>query len=71
MSKSYVLADIPNFGRVFDCGECGSIHVNVGFVSMTLTPDAYMQLVALINTSAANFEGWIAESRAERDPGSV
>ncbi len=57
--KGYVLAEIPNFGRVFDCGNCGAIHVTVGPVSLTLDPEAYMQVVALLNTSAANFELWL------------
>lgn len=57
--EDYLLADIPNFGRVFDCGACGNIHLSVGPVSLTLAPDAYMQLVTLIHTSAANFETWL------------
>ena len=55
----YLLAEIPGFGRVFDCGACGFLHVTVGPVSVTLTPEAYMQLVAMLNTSAANFETWM------------
>lgn len=54
-----LLAEIPNFGRVYDCGDCGNIHLTVGPVSLTLTPDAYMQLVTLVHTSAANFETWL------------
>jgi hypothetical protein len=57
-STGFILADIPGFGRVADCGRCGNLHVSVGPVSLTLAPDAYMQLVALLNTSAANFETW-------------
>jgi hypothetical protein len=57
--KTYVLADIPGFGRIFDCGECGNMHMTVGPVTITLEPQAYMQLVALVNTSAANFETWM------------
>ncbi len=59
-----LLAEIPGFGRVYDCGDCGNIHVTVGPVSLTLTPDAYMQLVALVNTSAANFETWLQERQS-------
>jgi len=59
-----LLAEISGFGRVYDCGDCGNIHVTVGPVSLTLTPDAYMQLVDLVNTSAANFETWLQESQS-------
>jgi hypothetical protein len=38
--------------------------VSVGPVSLTLSTEAYMQLVALLNTSAANFELWMRSSRA-------
>lgn len=58
-----VLAELPKFGRVEDCGECENIHVRVGPVSLSLTPDAYMQLVTLIHTSAANFETWLQEQQ--------
>jgi hypothetical protein len=56
---SCVLAEIPNFGKVYDCGECGNIHLSVGPVSLTLAPDAYLELTALINSSAAQFETWL------------
>lgn len=65
MRKTCILAEMPGFGRVYDCGECGGIHVTVGPVSVTLTPEAYMQLVAMIHTSAANFETWLARNRAQ------
>lgn len=60
-----LLAEIPDFGRVYDCGDCGLVHVKVGPISVTLAPEAYMQLVALINTSAANFEVWLQHQRGE------
>lgn len=62
-TTGYLLADIPCFGRIFDCGNCGLLHLTVGPVSLTLTPAAYMQLVALLNTSAANFESWMQANR--------
>lgn len=62
-NKGYMLAEIPGFGRVFDCGACGNLHVSIGPVSVTMTTDAYMQLLALLNTSAANFELWIQTNR--------
>ncbi|MGC4052403.1 MAG: hypothetical protein QM757_23985 [Paludibaculum sp.] len=55
-ADAYVLAEIPGFGRIYDCGGCGNLHLSVGPVSLTLTPEAYMQLAALLNTSAAQFE---------------
>jgi hypothetical protein len=57
--ESLILAERVGFGRIFDCGDCGNIHVSVGPVMLTLDPQAYMQLVALVNTSAANFETWL------------
>jgi hypothetical protein len=63
MRASCILAEIPGFGRVYDCGGCGGIHVAVGPVSLTLTPEAYMQLAAMIHTSAANFELWLARNQ--------
>jgi hypothetical protein len=60
-----VLAEAGNFGRVYDCGSCGCVHLQVGAVTLTLAPDAYLHLVALLNTSAANFELWMARRGAE------
>lgn len=62
-NTGYLLAEIPGFGRIFDCGGCGFLHLTVGPVSLTLTTEAYMQLVALLNTSAANFESWMQANR--------
>ncbi len=61
-----LLSEISGFGRVYDCGDCGNIHVTVGPVSLTLTPEAYMQLVALLNSSASNFETWLQERQADQ-----
>ncbi len=55
-----VLANIDNFGKVYRCGDCSNIHLQVGPVNLLLTIEAYMQLVALVNASAANFEPSIA-----------
>lgn len=57
--NSYILAESPGFGRIFDCGDCGNVHMTVGPVTITLEPQADMQLVALVNTSAAYFETWM------------
>lgn len=59
--KNGNLADVPGFGRVFDCGGCGGIHVSVGAVTMTFSPEGFMQLVAMIHTSAAGFETWLQQ----------
>jgi hypothetical protein len=64
-NTGYLLAEIPGFGRVFDCGNCGLLHLTVGPVSLTLSPKAYMQLVAMLNTSAANFESWIQANQVD------
>ncbi len=65
------LAAMEGFGQVYDCGSCGNIHVRVGPVSITLEPTAYMQLVAMISTSAANFELWLQRKAGapDRAPG--
>ncbi len=67
-NKGCMLAEIQGFGRLYDCGNCGNLHLSVGPVSLTLTIDAYMQLVALLNTSAANFEVWLQANRAGAAP---
>ena len=61
------LAAIQEFGQIYDCGSCGNIHVQVGPVNITLEPKAYMQLVAMISTSAANFESWM-QHKSENAP---
>lgn len=50
------LAEQDGFGRIYRCGNCEHIHLQIGPVSLTLTLDAYMQFVSLVHTSAANFE---------------
>lgn len=57
-----VLASVKGFGQVHTCSSCQNIHVQVGAVSLTLEPDAYIQLAEMISTSAANFETWLMES---------
>jgi hypothetical protein len=60
-----VLAKIDNFGRVYRCCDCDSIHLQVGAVNVAFTVETYMQLVALVNTSASNFEAFIVWSGAD------
>ena len=57
--EAILLAEQPGLGRVWDCGECGFIHVSIGPVTVCLEPGAYMQLVAMLNSSAATFEEWL------------
>jgi hypothetical protein len=53
------LAQVPGFGSVYDCGACGHVHLAIGPVAITLAREAYLQLVAMLNTSAANFEAFL------------
>ena len=57
-----MLANVENFGRIYRCGDCDNIHVQVGPVTVLLSVEAYIQFVALVNTSAANFESAVAWS---------
>ena len=57
-----ILASIENFGRIYRCGDCDNIHVQVGPVTVLLSIEAYMEFVALVNTSAANFESAVTRS---------
>lgn len=53
---SYELAASPGFGRVYRCGHCDCIHLAAGPVTLAFTPSGYLQLVEMVNRSAANFE---------------
>lgn len=66
-NEQTILADSPGFGRVYDCGDCVCIHFQVGAVSITFVPDAYMKLVAMVNTSAAALETWIQDGNSEEE----
>ena len=58
-NEQTILADSAGFGRVYDCGDCGCIHMRVGAISIMFTPDTYMKLVAMVNASGASMETWI------------
>jgi len=60
------LASMEGLGQIYDCGSCGNIHLQVGPVTITLEPGAYMQLVAMVSASAANFEPWLEKRNAGR-----
>lgn len=65
MRQSCMLADKPGFGQIFDCGKCGNLHLSIGAVSLTLSPEAFLELVALMHTGAANFELWLEQNRPD------
>jgi hypothetical protein len=58
-TRGMVLASIQGLGSVYDCGNCGNIHLQIGAVNITLMLEDYMHLVAMISTSAANLEPWL------------
>lgn len=64
-NQGVCLAAKEGFGQIYDCGSCGNVHVQVGPVTITLDPEAYMQFVDLVSTSAANFEVWLQLKRGE------
>ena len=45
-----ILADHPDLGRVQLC-ECNSIHLSIGPVTMSMTPQAFAQAAALIRNA--------------------
>lgn len=57
-----ILASKKGLGQVYTCPSCQNIHLQVGAVSLTLEPEAYVQLADMILTSAANFEMWLEET---------
>ena len=62
-----ILSHIEGFGQVYDCGNCGNLHVQIGPMNLTLEPRAYMQLVDMISTSAANFETWMQQKSVHQE----
>ena len=49
------LAKKEKFGTIYQC-ECGCYHLQVGPVNLALAEESYLELVSLVNESAANFE---------------
>jgi hypothetical protein len=64
--KPTALAEFPGLGGVFRCDFCGHVHLSIGPISIVLTRETYFQLVAMLNSSAANFE---AQMEREQDRG--
>jgi hypothetical protein len=60
-----VLANVENVGKIYRSGDCDNIHLQVGPVSVLLSIEAYVQLVALANTSASNYEASVARPGAD------
>lgn len=61
-----VLAHIETFGKVYRCVDCDNIHLQVGPMNVSFSVEAYMQLVTLVNASAAAFELSVARWEDER-----
>lgn|GEM_PF-4985657 len=64
------LANAGRFGSITQCDH-GCIHLQLGQVSITLTEQQYLRLVALVSDSAANFEffrGPLTESECDPRP---
>jgi hypothetical protein len=61
-----ILADEEGLGRVTKC-DCGAIHVQVGPVNVTFSPDAFVQFVGLVNASLPNVEA-ATPARPQRFP---
>jgi hypothetical protein len=51
-----ILAEREGFGRVTKC-ECGAIHLQVGDLNASFSPDAYAEFVDLVRTSASSSQG--------------
>ena len=49
------LAKKEKFGTIYQC-ECGCYHLQVGPFNMAFAEESYLELVSLVNESAANFE---------------
>lgn len=62
----YLLAEAPALGRIYECGSCGYIHLHVGPVGITLSKESYLQLVEMVNRSAANYELMLEDKRMRR-----
>jgi hypothetical protein len=57
------LAEATGLGRIYDCGSCARIHLQVGPMDIAFSREGYLQLVDMVNRSAANFE-LLLEQRA-------
>jgi len=62
---STVLDNVENFGKICRCGDCDGIHLRIEPVSVLLLIEAYIELVALLNTSASNYEVSVARLAAD------
>jgi len=51
-----ILAEREGFGRVTKC-ECGAIHLQVGDLNASFSPDAYEEFVDLVRASASSSQG--------------
>lgn len=53
MQITKILAHEPGFGHIFMCPDCDNIHVQLGFVNLTLDADAFSRFAVLVNRAAA------------------
>lgn len=59
--KSAILADHPGLGCIRVC-ECNAVHVNVGPVTINLEPEAFFQVLSMMNRASEK----LATMRGER-----
>lgn len=64
--NSYLLAEVSTLGRIYECGPCGYIHLQLGPVNITLSKESYLELVEMVNRSAANYELMLEDKRMRR-----
>jgi hypothetical protein len=49
-SPAIILAEHEDFGRVIKC-ECGAIHLEIGSLRVSFSPDAYVSFADLVNAA--------------------
>ena len=62
------LAKKEKFGTIYQC-ECGCYHLQVGPFNVALAEQSYLELVSLVNESAANYELYRDQNVIDRNGG--
>ena len=62
------LAKKEKFGTIYQC-ECGCYHLQVGPINLALAEQSYLELVSLVNESAANFELYRSQNVIDENTG--
>lgn len=62
------LAKKEKFGAIYQC-ECGCYHLQMGPFNMALSQESYLELVSLVNESAANFELYRSQDVLDENAG--